>query len=40
MNNSTPESESGWARHLVENSRCRCGEKLGCDEGKDAANTE
>lgn len=40
MNNSTPESGSGGARHLAEYSRWRCGAKLGCDEGKEAANIE
>jgi hypothetical protein len=40
MNNSTPKLGSGGARHLVENSRCCCGEILGCVEGKEAANIE
>lgn len=37
---STCSSGSGGAFHLLEKSRCRCGAKLGCDEGKEAANTE
>lgn len=40
MNNSTPESGSDGARHLVEKSRCCCGEILGCVEGKEAAYIE
>jgi len=40
MKSSTGPSGRGGACHLLDISRCLCGAKLGCDNGKEAANME